>query len=263
MQKKNTIKNKAQSLVFYIGIIVLWQLIYYIGVDAAGIWKSYVFPSPFGVVQSLSTLVLSGNLLIAILFSLRRVLLGYLIALVIGGAAGILITNIPYLNRNVKPLLLGIQSLPSICWVPFAILWFGLDEASILFVIIIGSVCSVSLAVEDAFGKIQPIYLKAARTMGATEKSILLHVIIPAALPSIVAGIRQSWSFAWRALMSGEVLSSCIGLGYTLMLGRDLADINQVMAVMIVIVIIGIVIDQLVFTKILRYLLYKRGLYQC
>lgn len=262
MQKKNMIKNRVQSVVFYIGIIILWQFIYFIGVHVLGTWKSYVFPSPYGVIQSLYTLILSGNLFIAILFSLKRVLFGYLIALAIGGAAGIWIANVSYLNRNVKPLLLGIQSLPSICWVPFAILWFGLDEASILFVIVIGSVGSVALAIEDAFGKISPIYLKAARTMGATEKSILFHVILPAALPSIVAGIKQSWSFAWRALMSGEVLSSCIGLGYTLMMGRDLADINQVMAVMIVIIIIGILIDKLVFTKILRNLLQKRGLYQ-
>lgn len=171
-----------------------------------------------------------------------------------------LITYVKYLNRNLKPLLMGIQTLPSICWVPFAILWFGLAEKAIIFVVVMGSVFSVSLAIENSIRNIPVIYTKVAKTMGAGRKDILLHVVLPAALPGFVSGLRQSWSFAWRALMSGEVMSSFIGLGYVLMLGRDLADINQVMAVMIVIIIVGIIIDKFVFSIAENRMLKKRGL---
>ena len=143
---------------------------------------------------------------------------------------------------------------------PFAILWFGLNESSIIFVVVMGSVFSISLAVESGIKEVPPIYIKAAKTMGVTPANMYTKVIFPAALPSFVAGLKQAWSFAWRALMSGEVMSASVGLGYTLMIGRDLADINQVMTVMLVIVLIGIVIDKGIFSSVENYLLKKRGL---
>ena len=123
-----------------------------------------------------------------------------------------------------------------------------------------GSVFSISLAVESGIKEVPPIYIKAAKTMGVTPANMYTKVIFPAALPSFVAGLKQAWSFAWRALMSGEVMSASVGLGYTLMIGRDLADINQVMTVMLVIVLIGIVIDKGIFSSVENYLLKKRGL---
>ena len=189
-----------------------------------------------------------------------RVLTGFAISLVVGVLFGILIIQSEYLSRNLKPLLLGIQTLPSVCWVPFAILWFGLNESSIIFVVVMGSVFSISLAVESGIKEVPPIYIKAAKTMGVTPANMYTKVIFPAALPSFVAGLKQAWSFAWRALMSGEVMSASVGLGYTLMIGRDLADINQVMTVMLVIVLIGIVIDKGIFSSVENYLLKKRGL---
>lgn len=260
MQKKNMTMKRLNSLLFIVLLILLWQIVYTLGTSVFGIWKSYAMPSPFGVVRSLERMIENGTLLKATAFSIRRVLLGFAISLVVGAALGILISASNYFNRNLKPLLNGIQSLPSVCWVPFAILWFGLGEASILFVVVIGSTFSVSLAIENAIRTVPPIYVKAAQTMGAKKWQLYKEVIWPAALPGVLAGLKQSWSFAWRALMSGEVMSAYVGLGYTLMAGRDMADINQVMAVMLIIILVGMLVDKLVFSNLEHHVLKKRGL---
>lgn len=254
------LKKAAGSIAFFIGLIILWQLLYLAATDWFGWAKPYAIPHPSGVWNSIITLLTNGTLITAIWSSMVRVLIGFLIAICIGIVFGILIINSEYLARNLKPLILGIQTLPSICWVPFAILWFGLRESAIIFVVVMGSAFSISLAVESGIKGVPPIYIKAAKTMGVSPKMLYCRVIFPAALPSFVAGLKQGWSFAWRALMSGEVMSASMGLGYTLMIGRDLADINQVMTIMLVIIIIGIIIDKGVFTTLENYILQKRGL---
>ena len=256
------IKSRVHSALFYLGVVLIWQLVYFVGVDLLGQWKSYAFPNPVGVLESMVRLAGTGTLLPAVLYSLKRALIGFCMAFLLGVPMGILVSNSVYLNKNLKPLLMGVQSLPSICWVPFAILWFGLKENAIIFVVVMGTVGSIALAIEDAIRGIPPIYIKAAKTMGADKKALMIHVILPAALPAFIAGLRQSWSFAWRALMAGEILSSCVGLGYILMMGRDLADINQVMAVMVVIIVVGILVDRFVFSSILGRMRIKRGLSQ-
>lgn len=248
------------SVLFFIGLIAVWQLLYTAATDWFEWAKPYAVPHPAGVVESTKTLLTNGTLFAAVGKSMLRVLTGFLISLVVGVLFGILIIQSEYFARNLKPLLLGIQTLPSICWVPFAILWFGLNESAIIFVVVMGSVFSISLAVESGIKEVPPIYIKAAKTMGVTPAQMYTKVIFPAALPSFVAGMKQAWSFAWRALMSGEVMSASVGLGYTLMIGRDLADINQVMTVMLVIILIGIVIDKGIFSSAENYLLKKRGL---
>ncbi|MCM1282766.1 MAG: ABC transporter permease [Muribaculaceae bacterium] len=250
----------AGSLLFLIGLIALWQLLYVAATDWLAWVKPYAVPYPAGVAKSAKTLLISGTLFAAVGKSMLRVFAGFLISIVVGVLFGILIIRSEYFARNLKPLLLGIQTLPSICWVPFAILWFGLTESAIIFVVVMGSVFSVSLAVESGIREVPPIYIKAAKTMGVSSHKMYTKVIFPAALPSFVAGLKQAWSFAWRALMSGEVMSASLGLGYTLMMGRDLADINQVMTVMLVIIMIGIVIDKGIFSNVENYLLKKRGL---
>lgn len=248
------------SLLFFVGLIAFWQLLYVAATDWFAWAKPYAVPHPTGVVESVKILIVNGTLFAAVLKSLLRVIVGFFISVVVGVLFGILIIRSKYFARNLKPLLLGIQTLPSICWVPFAILWFGLSESAIIFVVVMGSVFSISLAVESGIREVPPIYIKAAKTMSVTSRKMYTKVIFPAALPSFVAGMKQAWSFAWRALMSGEVMSASVGLGYTLMMGRDLADINQVMTVMLVIILIGIVIDKGIFSNIENYLLKKRGL---
>lgn len=253
-------KKIAGSIVFVVVLLLLWQLLYVAGTQWFGVVKSYAVPNPVGVYKSMAGLIANGTLVVAIWHSILRALIGFIIAIVIGVIFGIMILNSEYLCRNLKPVILGIQTLPSICWVPFAILWFGLGESAIIFVVVMGSAFSIALAVESGVKNVPPIYIKAAQTMGLGSVALYRKVIFPAALPSFVAGLKQGWSFAWRALMSGEVMSASVGLGYTLILGRDLADINQVMTVMLVIIALGIIIDKGFFSQIENRLLRKRGL---
>lgn len=247
-------------IIFLIVLIGLWQGFYYLSVDVFGWCKSYAVPSPVGVWERFVSLCSDGTLLKALGNSLLRGIAGFAIAVVIGVALGLLINHFRFLQKNLKPLVLGVQTLPSVCWVPFSILWFGLSTQAILFVVIMGSAFGIAISVDNAIKNILPIYIKAAKTMGASKRQMYVYVMLPASLPEMVSGLKQGWSFAWRALMAGEVMTTSIGLGQTLITGRDLADINQVMLVMLVIVLVGIVIDKCIFSVIERRLLKKRGL---
>lgn len=245
--------------IFLVLLLVCWQLFYWVSVDWLELFKPYAVPSPMGVGERFWELCSDGSLLEATGYSLLRGVAGYLIAVGIGVSLGLLIHHFSYLQKNLKPVVLGIQTLPSVCWVPFSILWFGLSVQAILFVVVMGSAFGIAISVDNAIKNIDPIYVKAAKTMGAGKGQLYRHVIFPAALPELVSGLKQGWSFAWRALMSGEVMTTSIGLGQTLIMGRDLADINQVMLVMVVIVLVGIVIDKCVFSVIEVRMLKKRG----
>ncbi len=249
-----------QLVLFYLAVIVVWQAVYYFGAEVFGWWKAYAFPNPYGVYQSCVRMLNQNTLFIAILYSIRRAFIGYGISLLVGFFIGYCMSKYSFFNRNLKSLLLGIQALPSICWVPFAILLFGLDDSSILFVIVIGTTSSIAISVTSAFSLVNPIYIKVAKTMGLSNSELYYKVIIPASVPSLIAGLRQGWSFAWRALMAGEVISATVGLGQALTMGRDLADINRVTFLMIVIVIIGTLIDTCFFSTAEKRVKKKRGL---
>lgn len=253
-------KKRIENIVFFAALLFLWQLFY----TAACVWFSwvrpYAVPNPIGVIRCLLLLLSDGTLLTAVWGSLLRVITGFFISILFGILLGICIVNSGFWARNLKPLILGIQTLPSICWVPFAILWFGLSEGAIIFVVVMGSAFGVAQSIESCIKNIPPIYIKAAKTMGLNSYQLYRYVIFPAALPAFIGGLKQGWSFAWRALMSGEVMSSSMGLGYALMTGRDLADINQVMTIMLVIIFIGILIDKGIFTALEYRVLKKRGL---
>lgn len=235
---------------FYLILIAIWELAYEVAVDWLRIWKPYIFPSPIAVFTTLWSLMLDGTMSIAVLASAKRILVGYFLSILIGIVVGLAIVRFKYLDENLSPLILGLQTLPSICWLPFSILWYGLNESAIIFVITVGSTFAVSIAIESGMKNINPLFARAAKTMGAKGFSLYWNVIIPASLPSIISGLKQGWSFAWRALMAGEMISATKGLGQVLMVGRDLADISQVMAIMIVIVILGVAVDKLIFGKI-------------
>ena len=249
-------------VIFLCVLIAVWQIFYWLGVDVLMVFKSYAVPSPLGVGQRFLELCSDGPLWQAVANSLLRGVAGYAIAIVIGVVVGLLMNHFKYLQKNLKPVILGIQTLPSVCWVPFSILWFGLSTQAILFVVVMGSAFSIAISVDNAIKNIQPIYIKAALTMGAGKRQLYRYVIFPASLPELVSGLKQGWSFAWRALMSGEVMTTSVGLGQTLIMGRDMADINQVMLVMLVIVVVGILIDKFIFSVIEKRLLMKRGLWE-
>ncbi len=235
-------------------------MVYKIGVDVLKLWKPYTFPSPFDVLGTLVRLIGNNTIGIAILASMKRLFIGYVLSLLIGAVLGLVIIRYKYIDQYFTQLILGLQTLPSVCWLPFAVLWYGLNEKAIIFVIAIGSTFSITMAMESSIKNIDTIYLKAARTMGASGLKLYRRVIIPAALPGIIGGMKQGWSFAWRGLMAGEMLFATKGLGQVLMIGRDLANISQVVAIMIVIIVLGLTIDHLIFGKIQANIRYRWGL---
>ncbi len=247
-------------ILFLIILLAGWQIFYFLGVDVFELAKAYSVPSPIGVGKRFIQLLSGGNLVKAVLYSLGRGLGGYAIAVGIGTVFGLCIKRFPFLKTTLKPLILGVQTLPSICWVPFSILWFGLSTKAIIFVVVMGSAFSICISVDNSINNVLPIYKKAALTMGANKRQLYTLVIFPAALPEIVAGLKQGWAFAWRALMSGEVMTTSVGLGQTLIMGRDLADIDQVALVMVIIVMMGILVEKCIFSKAERKMQKNRGL---
>ena len=258
-RKTNKIKDIVIIILIYAAIIAAWQLLYYLLAEKFKIVKSYIFPNPIGVVNTLARLIRTGLLFNAMLFSLKKMLTGYFLSVIFGVITGLSL-NIRIVEKAFKPVILGLQTLPSICWVPFALLWFGLNESATIFVIIIGSAFSIGISVESAVKNVSPIYIRAASTMGAGKRDIYLKIILPASVPEFIAGLKQGWSFAWRSLMAGEMMSSVMGLGYILQTGRDLLEINQVMAVMLIIILFSVVVEKLIFGRIEKRTRIKMGL---
>lgn len=232
-------------------IIVIWELAY----------RFISFPSPVKVFTSILKLVESGTLGVAILISLRRLITGYLVSLVIGLLLGIFMLKLKATRDSFAKLLGALQTMPNVCWVPFAVLWFGLNEKAILFVVIVGSVFAVSMSIESGIKNLNPNYLRVAEMTGAKGYTLYKEVIFPAAIPVIVVGVKQGWAFAWRGLIAGEMIASSMnGLGEILTHGKKYNDINEIVAVMVVIIVVGLVIDRLVFENIESSIRRKFGL---
>jgi NitT/TauT family transport system permease protein len=240
---------------FLLGGILLWEML-----ARAELWPSYIFPSPTAVASALADGFRNGTYTVGILGSLGRLVQGYLIALFVGLILGLLLAQQRWLKETVGLVVMGLQALPSICWLPLALLWFGLSPTAILFVVIMGSVLAITQATEDGVRNTPPVYLRAARNLGAHGWQLYPFVVFPAALPSILTGMKLGWAFAWRSLLAGELLYAIPGLGNLLMMGRELNDMGQVVAVMLVIIGLGLATDQLVFGALERRARERWGL---
>ena len=257
---RRVVSNIAQSkwirrIVFYALLLVLWQVI-----ANTGIWPDYLFPGPLAVLNALVGGFQKGQFLQASLLSLQRLAIGYGISLVIGVTLGLLIGRVRLLEDTFGSLILGLQALPSVCWLPLAILWLGLTNQAVIFVVVMGALFSITLGVDAGVKNTPPIYLKAARNLGARGLALSAQVILPAALPAILNGLKQGWTFAWRSLMAGELLFYSLSLGNLLQTGRDLNDASQILAVMVVIITIGVAIDGLIFAPFERRVRERWGL---
>jgi NitT/TauT family transport system permease protein len=241
--------------VFYVLLFIIWEAL-----ARSGIWPPWLFPGPTQVFAAFMSMATKGLLLQASLISIQRIALGYGLSLIIGIPLGLLIGRVRLLGETVGSLVIGLQALPSICWLPLAILWMGLSEQAIIFVVILGALFSITLGVENGVKNTPPLYLKAARTLGARGLAMYIEVILPAALPAVLSGLKQGWAFAWRSLMAGELLFYTLSIGNLLQTGRDLNDVAQVMAVMFVIILIGVTIDQALFSPIERHVRARWGL---
>lgn len=245
----------VRRAVFYSLLIGIWFLL-----AKLKIWPPYVFPDPKGVVENMWAGFADHSFWIAIGVSMKRMLEGYAISVVLGMILGFGVASSKFLEETMGGLLVSLQSLPSICWLPLAVLWFGLTEKAILFVVVMGSLLSVTIAMEDGRKQMPKIFGMAGRNLGARGFKLFWYVLLPASLPYIVSGLKQGWAFAWRSLISGEMIFVSLGLGQLLMMGRDLNDMSQVIAVMILIIGIGYIVDGLVFKTVERRLQHKWGL---
>jgi NitT/TauT family transport system permease protein len=248
-------KRAYKHILFYAALLGLWFLL-----AKLSVWPPYIFPTPWGVGEALWAGFADHSFWIAIGVSMKRMLLGYSLSVVLGMFLGLGVASNKFLEETMGGLLVSLQSLPSICWLPLAVLWFGLTEKAILFVVVMGSLLSVTIAMEDGRRQIPKIYAMAGRNLGASGFRLFWHVLLPASLPYVVSGLKQGWAFAWRSLISGEMIFVSLGLGQLLMMGRDLNDMSQVIAVMILIIGLGYLIDGLVFRTIERNLQNRWGL---
>jgi sulfonate transport system permease protein len=249
------VKKIFRHAIFYSVLIGVWALL-----AKLKVWPPYVFPSPQGVLESLRTGFADHSFWIAITVSMRRMLVGYALSVALGMVLGLAVASNKFLEETMGGLLVSLQSLPSICWLPLAVLWFGLTEKAILFVVVMGSLLSVTIAMETGRRQMPRIYGMAGRNLGARGFRLFWYVLLPASLPYIVSGLKQGWAFAWRSLISGEMIFVSLGLGQLLMMGRDLNDMSEVIAVMILIIAIGYLVDGLVFRTIERRLQNRWGL---
>ena len=238
--------------------VALWQVVYWTG------WKPpFVLPPPARVFREFGELVTTERFWVAVGTTMRRAALGFAVALGIGTVVGLAVSQSNVLRRAVGSLITGLQSMPSIVWFPFAILMFGLTETAIFFVIILGAAPSIANGLISGVDHIPPVLLRAGRVLGARGLTSWRHVVLPAALPSFVAGLKQGWAFAWRSLMAGELLVIIAfrpSIGVDLAYARELSDAPLLLAMMLVVLFIGIFVDSLVFGVLERRLRRNRGL---
>lgn len=238
--------------------VALWQIVYWSG------WKPpFVLPPPGRVFRELIELVTTDRFWVAVGTTMRRAAVGFAVALGIGTVVGLAVSQSNVLRRAVGSLITGLQSMPSIVWFPFAILMFGLTETAIFFVIILGAAPSIANGLISGVDHIPPVLLRAGRVLGARGLTSWRHVVLPAALPSFVAGLKQGWAFAWRSLMAGELLVIIAfrpSIGVDLAYARELSDAPLLVAMMLVVLFIGIFVDSLVFGVLERKLRKNRGL---
>ncbi len=248
------------AFLFFVFLLFVWQLLF-----RAHIWSAVLLPAPGQVTNYLKEVkeaAEDGTLWHATIITMRRLLIGYAVGIVIGLPLGLLTARWNLFEDTIGTMALGLQTLPSVCWVPLALLWFGQTEAAMLFVVVMGTLWSVVIATDTGVRHVPPIYRRAALSMGSKRFHIWFKVILPAALPFIVSGMKQGWAFAWRSLMAAEIFVSILtgfGLGQLLHYGRELNAMEQVVGIMFVIVIIGLVADKILFSPIERFLHRRWG----
>jgi NitT/TauT family transport system permease protein len=250
-------KRFLAAALFFVGLIVLWHMMV-----VWKVWSPVLLPDPTSVWEYLKSAVEDRTLFEALWVTLKRLLFGYFIGVVAGIPLGLLTARFQTAHDTIGVLALGLQTLPSVCWVPLALLWFGQTELAMLFVVVMGTVWSVVISTDNGVRAVPPIYARAALTMGSKGLHIWFKVILPAALPFIVSGVKQGWAFAWRSLMAAEIYVTILtgfGLGHLLHYGRELNAMDQVLGVMLVIVLIGLLADKILFAPWERFLHRRWG----
>src|SRR2546429_9983617 len=185
-------RRSLLAILFFVALVAIWTLMV-----RAKIWSPVLLPSPHNVMDYLVSAARDGSLASATVVTLRRLLIGYFIGLAIGLPLGLLTASLTFVEDTIGVLALGLQTLPSVCWVPLGLLWFGQTEGAMLFVVIMGTVWSVVIATDTGARTISPIFARAARTMGSGPVHRWVHVILPASLRYLISGMKPCWAFSW------------------------------------------------------------------
>jgi NitT/TauT family transport system permease protein len=253
------LRTVLPPIVAVVLLIAIWQALW-----AAAFWPEYQLPEPSAVGSQLWGLVTSGQVFGILWTSVHRAILGFTIAIVIATPLGLAMARIPLLRSAIGPLLSGLQSLPSVAWVPAAILWFGIQPTAIYFVVLLGSVPSIANGLVSGIDQIPPILPRVGKVLGAGQLASARHILLPAALPGYLLGLKQGWAFSWRSLMAAELIANSPelgnGLGQYLENGRSLNDMSVVIAAIVLILLVGIGIDLILFRPVERHVLRSRGL---
>lgn len=240
-------------------LLVVWWI-----VVALKLQPNYLLPSPLDVWDTFVDLLSRGAVWEAVTKSLQRAFMGFAISVVLGTLLGLALAQFPLFKRAFGPLITGLQILPSIAWVPAAILWFEISTEAMLFVVILGATPSIANGLASGIAQMPSIYPRVGKMLGASGFDSIRFVVLPAALPGYLAGLRQGWAFAWRSLMAAELIAYApalgIGLGQLLQQGRELSDMPIVMTTIIMILFVGILVELCIFAPLERYVLRQRGL---
>lgn len=240
-------------------LLVVWQGLVWLEVQPI-----YNLPGPAQVWTAVTTAAASGTLWQALGTSLERGVVGFLAAVAIGTPLGVVVARVRWVRVAFGPIITGLQVLPSVAWVPAGIIWFGLSDATVYFVILMGAVPSIVNGIVAGVDQVPPLYRRVGRVLGAGRLAMVVDVILPAALPGYLAGLKQGWAFSWRSLMAAEIIavggSIGFGLGAFLQQGRELSDMALVFTAILLILLVGIAIELVVFAPLERGMLRRRGL---
>ena len=240
-------------------VLVVWEIIYLLHLK-----PEVMLPSPAAVFDELGRLLHTGQAWETIWTSLSRGLFGFAMAIVLAVPIGLAIARFGWLRSSVGPLLSGLQSMPSVAWVPLAILWFQISPAMIYMVVLLGAVPSIANGLIAGIDQVPPLYTRVGKVLGLSWWGQARHVLVPAALPGFLAGLRQGWAFSWRSLMAAELIVTSsklgFGLGQLMNQGRDLSDAPMLYAGLILIFVVGVGVELILFRPLERAILDARGL---
>lgn len=257
-RRKFDAADAANVALFIAAFVGVWQLIYMLG-----IWPETALPSPATVAERMGQMIADGSIPVETGITILRLIAGFVISIGIGVGVGLVMVKFRGFGKTMSSFAAGLLTFPSIVWAIFAILPFGYNDFAILFVVVMASVFSVMITTYSSIRNIPPIYIRAGRNMGAKGFALFRHVMIPAATPSLIPGVRQAWSFAWHALIGAEILITTLsGLGYILHVGREFSSMDDIIATMIMIFVVGIVFDRVLFAKVEERVRSRWGLEQ-
>lgn len=248
-------QRTIKRIIFFALLVIVWQAAVKIFDVSASL-----MPAPTDVFQALVKGFADKTLIYDILASFRRLFIGIVVSIILGVGLGVLLAKNKTADDTIGTLILALQSVPSIVWLPIAIMWFGLNEKAVIFIVILGATLVMTINIRMGIKNVSPLYIKAAQTMGSSGLDMFLKVIFPASIPYAVTGARLGWAFAWRGLMAGEILSTGPGLGYTLKYASDFGDMKTVIGIMIIIGVIGTIIDIAFFQRVEKNVIRRWGL---